>query len=576
MNGKLFQYNISVFLLLITGVFLIPDCFVSRHVTTGVLGITMITMLYALGITRDKTIRISLFIVFAFGFTVFWASHQVLGDVLATQDRIAYLSLCLLLYVFSRNDFDKNRLRSYYFIGSLAGVCMSSWGILQYLGIVKNYYQPVAVTGSFENPAGIAMFLGALFPCALFFAGERDKWSKIWGFLACVFMAVILILSRSMTGILTISIVGALYCYKETRISWRRPVSRKWLFLLAGLLGVIFLIALYYWKKDSADGRMLIWMCSWDMFLDHWLVGAGSGAFQAEYMQYQAAYFREHPASLFNMLADNVRHPFNEYLKILTEYGLVGFGILLIFVYYLVKVCWRNWDDHFLFPIFCSLLAIGMSACFSYPLSYPGIGLILGLNLAIVSSCCFKGWEFRKKSGVLLFKGVLLAGVLCLSWMTFHWIEAERKWHDATTLLAGKMGEVLPCYRTIYPWMKHDGLFLYNYGAELYRGQKYWESLAILKECCVYFNDVDVQLLLAENYFHLKQYKESEEHLLLASAMCPVRFISLYKLFHVYMETGDTTRAFIVGCEILNKPVKIMSSTVKYIKVDIKRELDKY
>ena len=46
-------------------------------------------------------------------------------------------------------------------------------------------------------------------------------------------------------------------------------------------------------------------------------------------MDYQAAYFEKHPNSRFALLADNVKHPFNEYLSITVQFGLIGLLILL-------------------------------------------------------------------------------------------------------------------------------------------------------------------------------------------------------------------------------------------------------
>ena len=40
--------------------------------------------------------------------------------------------------------------------------------------------------------------------------------------------------------------------------------------------------------------------------------GHGPGGFMAEYMDYQAKHFVQNPDSLYEQLADNVTHPFNE------------------------------------------------------------------------------------------------------------------------------------------------------------------------------------------------------------------------------------------------------------------------
>ncbi|MBQ9533896.1 MAG: O-antigen ligase family protein [Prevotella sp.] len=88
--------------------------------------------------------------------------------------------------------------------------------------------------------------------------------------------------------------------------------------LLGSLYGV------YLFKKDSADGRLLIWRCALEIVADKPLLGHGPNAVECHYMDYQAAYLKAHPESLYLLLADNVKHLYNEYLEILVRYGLVG------------------------------------------------------------------------------------------------------------------------------------------------------------------------------------------------------------------------------------------------------------
>lgn len=82
------------------------------------------------------------------------------------------------------------------------------------------------------------------------------------------------------------------------------------------LFMILFIISIYYYKKDSADGRLLIWRVSIDMIADAPLVGHGIGTFENKYMYYQAQYFESHPYSKYEKLADNIVYPYNEFLRI--------------------------------------------------------------------------------------------------------------------------------------------------------------------------------------------------------------------------------------------------------------------
>ena len=81
---------------------------------------------------------------------------------------------------------------------------------------------------------------------------------------------------------------------------------------------------LYSQKKDYANGRLLIWNVSVEMIKDKPLFGLGHDTFQAKYMNYQAEYFRNNPNSRYKLLADNVKHPFNEFIKVAVEFGIVS------------------------------------------------------------------------------------------------------------------------------------------------------------------------------------------------------------------------------------------------------------
>lgn len=54
-------------------------------------------------------------------------------------------------------------------------------------------------------------------------------------------------------------------------------------------------------------------------------------------MLYQARYFEQNPESKLGLLADNVKHPFNEFLRVTVEFDLIGTFLLLFFIIQLPK-----------------------------------------------------------------------------------------------------------------------------------------------------------------------------------------------------------------------------------------------
>ena len=69
------------------------------------------------------------------------------------------------------------------------------------------------------------------------------------------------------------------------------------------------------------------------MIKDNPVTGYGSGGFLANYMNYQAEYFARDTDSKYAILAGDVKHPFNEYILLVVNYGLIGFLLFLAFVF---------------------------------------------------------------------------------------------------------------------------------------------------------------------------------------------------------------------------------------------------
>ena len=74
------------------------------------------------------------------------------------------------------------------------------------------------------------------------------------------------------------------------------------------------------------------------MIADHPLWGTGTGGWLANYMYYQADFFVNHPDSIYQMLADDVIYPYNEYLLVITEHGLAGWLFLFFLFYEICKI----------------------------------------------------------------------------------------------------------------------------------------------------------------------------------------------------------------------------------------------
>jgi tetratricopeptide (TPR) repeat protein len=391
---------------------------------------------------------------------------------------------------------------------------------------------------------------------------------------AAAIMTAAVVLSGSRAGMLAVMAAIAVWFFAK-------PKTRNTK-LAAAIVMLALPTALYFFKKDSADGRWLIWRASLDMVADKPVLGHGAGAFKAKYMLCQAAYLNARPDSQYAQLAGNTLHPFNEYLLVLCEHGLTGLGMAALPVFLLVGAYRRNRGREKL-PALMSLSALAVFSFFSYPFRYPFTWVMLFLNVAVICNApdvrkVYHGFFAQKRN--MLYRNIPRITVLLLSsGLLMHSVlltQAEIRWnHIAHLSLAGKTGEVLPEYDPLYRYLGKDGLFLYNHAAELHEVKEYAKSLSIFERCVRYYNDMDVQMLLADNYKELHQYGEAEKHLKLAAAMCPVRFMPLYELAKLYDAAGRHEDALTVARQIICKKIKIPSATVTAIKNEMRQLLEK-
>ena len=86
-------------------------------------------------------------------------------------------------------------------------------------------------------------------------------------------------------------------------------------------------------------------------------------------MDYQTNYFKQHLDSRFVMLADNVKHPFNEYLLIGVQFCIIGWILLIgmiTFLLFLLQKATYERKIYFYWPYYPLLYFL----FFSYPFTY--------------------------------------------------------------------------------------------------------------------------------------------------------------------------------------------------------------
>ena len=229
---------------------------------------------------------------------------------------------------------------------------------------------------------------------------ENDSiYTAIFYFLSFIsIIAILLVLPATMSraswlAAITGSLVIIIGKYRSSLINLRSSFLIKISAIILVLcLSLAIFAGMYYLKKKSADGRLLMWKVSLIAVAKNPL-GVGLGHFPGTYGDSQAAYFASGKASeIEKYVAGNPEYGFNEYLQIAIESGIIGLflfiGVIVCALRELIRS--KNWG------VMGSLVALLVFAFFSYPFSVLPFQIILVFLLAM-SDIKIKNEELKIK-----------------------------------------------------------------------------------------------------------------------------------------------------------------------------------
>lgn len=294
------------------------------------------------------------------------------------------------------------------------------------------------------------------------------------------------------------------------------------------------------------------------------ITGWGIGGFDAHYMKIQAEYFHQHPHSKYAILADNIRHPLNEFLLLTVDFGLIGLCIVLMFTGFTLYHSVRHSSEVTNLGLDILTCALFFSM-FSYPFLYPFTWL-----MTVVGLVCIYRIPLRRPNpwiGILV-SPMILGVIICQYHLSMKLSDMERKARN------GMAAAMLPSYHSLYSRMKNDYHFLFNYSSSLYEAGQSDKAIKLANECSKFLADYNLCLLKGDIYIYMKQWNSAVHNYTIASEMCPSRFVPLYGLFCVYRRQGEQEKAIKIGVEILNKTEKVKSKRIDEIKQDVRKWLN--
>jgi tetratricopeptide (TPR) repeat protein len=540
------------------------------------------------------------------------ASGNTTGLTILALLTVLYFAIRLLLSVFDPEG--RRQVREVFcLLLALTGLVEAAWGWMQLYGFAYSRHHLFKLTGSFFNPGPYAGYLAMMFPLALDMflssreagreARERDRrpWpsrllsAEAWhgvrkwiALLACV--AILPILPAAMSraswlAVLAGSAVVALFRSKGLIPRLKSLMTRPegWLAGCAvALLVSAALAGMYFLKKDSADGRALMWKVSLHVAARH-PPGVGTGHFPAAYGDAQAAWMAGGKASeTEKQVAGNPEYGFNEYLQILVESGwgsfLLFLGLLVFTFRSLLKSGARGAGPA------GSLTALLVFAFFSYPFSVLPFPIAFTFLLAMGKP--FKDSKIQKfkdskipfifnfQFSILHSFLPALAGFLiicgCL-YRQYPVYQAYKSWARGRVYYhAGAYREAVRAYETLYPQLNDRIQYLFEYGRSLSEAGEPSRSNDVLRRATQISCDPMLYNVMGKNHQAMKEYPQAEACLTKSAQIVPNRLYPWYLLARLYEETGEREKARQTARIVLTKEPKVQSAAVREMREKMK------
>lgn len=497
-----------------------------------------------------------------------WNNGNIKYDTaIATLFSYLLLYLCIRIIVRDEND----NISLFYLLLSF-GVLNCFIGTLQVLGLISLNSLAYNLTGTFLNPGPFGGYVCFLIPISIFFIFSQKKISqKILAITLFLWLGASLILSESRAAMLACIIAASiLFLYRI----WPKTRSYRIITITGFCIAIsLSFILLYKLRPASADGRLLIWKITTTMFDESFMMGKGVGYFNDEYNLYQARYFSSDHVNIKEaLLAGSVHSPFNDFLKILIEFGGVGFLLFILIIWTILidlfskKLSWLKLVN------FCCLVCFLVFGMYSYPMQITALHTLLIMAMAMCSrSCDLKIIRLHKFNPYL--RNLMLLGILTFMIYVYEAYKEITKWRSANNSISYNLAYSLKTYNDVYPNLINSFTFLYNYGAELADLGYYRKAILVFEQLKLSHHDRHLYIQLGRCYESTQSYALAEKSYQIASSMEPILLRPQVMLFEMFKISGQKEKAKIQANKILNTPIKIQTKEAEAIRKETRMYL---
>ncbi len=411
--------------------------------------------------------------------------------------------------------------------------------------------------------------LGLITVLYLFFLQfPKNNIFKLFLVLSAIPMLYVLYLTESRASWLALCVaIVILFGTSEKSISFFKHHKIKALGLFSDILciGISSLFFLYKMNPDSVDGRAFIRKITLLKIQEKLIFVHGIFNFSDIYNTAKAHYFldKNHPWEEIKV-SNYVPLAFNDYLQVIFEIGVIGFILIALILFFIIKNTALNPKTRFglvLIATFCFL------AIFTSVIYNPNamIYVVFALAILAVDGKAAKPIFKNGNSYMIKFFALFLIGISCFAIVVFY-----KKTCFLSSFKTIAEGTNQKIYYKLSDsdlrFIQQDPFIEFKVDYEKYQEGDPKLGLEMMENSVLKDPIPKANIALADLYLKQKNYHRTEQLLKMNIGIEPSRFEPRNNLLQFYSKRNLHDKKIETANEIIHLPVKIASPEVTVYK----------
>ena len=460
----------------------------------------------------------------------------------------------------------------------LAGAIETVWGLCQVYGYTASNHSLYALTGSFYNPGPYSGFVAMCFPVCLHEWLKRGK--GVGGYIALgvlLLMLCVLPAGMSRSAWIAAAVASAYIGWMHYRTQISAWIRKHKVLTMGVVIAMSFAFCgAYQLKKDSADGRLLMWKVAVQAIQEKPLTGYGWDYVAGAYGAAQERYFSKGDyTEQEEHVAGSPEYVFNEYFQTAMAWGVPVLCVILLLV--IVAMTGHHVSGNY--GLFGSMLSLAVFSFSSYPFQFPLFVAAFGLLVLTGLS----GWLRFFPIALLFPVGLCWCAGIYGGYMYFTHVQereaVKNRWQRVRMFYhSGAYTEAVESYKPFYEKMGWNARYLFELGHACHKAGKHEESNRYLKEALKVSGDPMILNIMGKNCQVEKRYQEAEHYLLRSVNRLPGRIYPYYLLFKLYDEMPEgkyvQERKEWAARMVLEKEPKVQSTAIREMREEVKKRIN--